>query len=38
MEIEQDFNVFGFASEKWEMFKKDKDYEGFLVSLKNKKK
>ncbi|MBC7422447.1 MAG: hypothetical protein H7334_03225 [Ferruginibacter sp.] len=37
MEIEQDFNVFGFAEEKWQKFKKDKDYEGFLIQLKNKK-
>jgi hypothetical protein len=36
-EIEKNFQVYGFFDEAWTDFEKGKDYEAFLITLKNKK-
>ena len=34
IDIKKDFHIFGLSSEKWEKFKKDKEYDAFLVKRK----
>lgn len=33
-EIEKDFDIYGLLDEKWELFEKGKDYQGFLAKRK----
>ena len=33
-EIKKDFHVFGLNSDKWEKFRRDKNYEAFLIKRK----
>jgi hypothetical protein len=37
LEIEKNFIIYGFFDECWSGFEKGKDYEAFLITLKNKK-
>jgi len=34
--VNEDFEVLGELSDEWEEFRKDMEYEGFLVRRKNK--
>ncbi len=34
-EVKKDFEVYGLQGDKWELFKKDKEYEAFLARRKN---
>jgi hypothetical protein len=34
LEVQQDFEIFGELGEEWEEFRKDIDYEAFLVKCK----
>ena len=34
-EIEEDFEIYGELPDRWEVFRKDVDYDGFLAKRKN---